>query len=136
MSLLSSFNVQIGEMYGCFESEMDQYSPTSTKLRGRRREKARECRLLHGGMKQPAAVGRNRWMSDLAAAIDGAQQVAWQLGTAPGASAEARELYARLEAARLELEALRSVTAELRQDIERSLVDGHAWFAGSMGPPD
>jgi hypothetical protein len=41
-------------------------------------------------------------MAELAAAIEGAQRVAWQLGSAEHASFEARELYGRLEAARLE----------------------------------
>lgn len=62
-------------------------------------------------------------MAELAAAIDGAQRVAWQLGSAPGGSVEARELYGRLEDARIELERLRGVTAQLRAEVEPWLID-------------
>jgi hypothetical protein len=54
---------------------------------------------------------RREWFAQLANAIDGAQRVAWQLGTSHGVSVEARELYGRLEAARLELESLRAIDA-------------------------
>lgn len=63
-------------------------------------------------MKQIAAW-RAEWFVRLAEAIEGAQRVAWQLRTSESASEEARELYSRLENARLELESLRQV--EVRQ---------------------
>lgn len=46
-------------------------------------------------------------MAELALAIDQAQRVAWRLGVTEGNSAEAMALYARLEAAREELDSLR-----------------------------
>lgn len=66
-------------------------------------------------------------MAELAAAIEGAQRVAWQLGTARGASVEARELYRQLEAARIELERLRGVTAHLREEIDPWLAAQLDW---------
>ena len=68
-------------------------------------------------------------MAELAAAIEGAQRVAWQLGTTPSASLEARELYRQLETARIELERLRGVTAQLREEIE-------PWLADQLGRMD
>ena len=56
-------------------------------------------------MEQIAAL-RAEWLARLADAIEGAQRLAWQLRTSESASLEARELYSRLEAARLELESL------------------------------
>ncbi|MEJ7776773.1 MAG: hypothetical protein WKF52_05180 [Sphingomicrobium sp.] len=81
-----------------------------------------------------AAAVRARWMAELAAAIDGAQRVAWQLGSADGASLEARELYGQLEAARLELEALRGITRRLREELDLWLVD-HLGWPGSLEEP-
>jgi len=75
-------------------------------------------------------------MAELAAAIEGAQRVAWQLGTSNGGSVEARELYGRLEAARVELEALRGVTAQLREELEPWLVEQLGWPSGLAGPAD
>ncbi len=57
--------------------------------------------------KEYAAAERARWLFELAHAIDAAQWVAWELGAGSGRNAEALELYARLEVARAEVEALR-----------------------------
>lgn len=51
---------------------------------------------------------RARWLAQLADAIDQAQLVAWKLGIDGTQSAEAFELYCRLETAREEIEQLRS----------------------------
>ena len=59
-------------------------------------------------MEQIAAL-RAEWFAQLAEAIDGAQHLAWQLGTRESTSTEARELYGRLEAARQELDSLRGL---------------------------
>lgn len=50
---------------------------------------------------------RARWLAELAGAIDQAQMLAFRLGVAEGESAEAKDLHARLEAARMEVESLR-----------------------------
>ena len=59
-------------------------------------------------MEQIAAL-RAEWFAQLAEAIEGAQRLAWQLGTESKTSNEAREIYGRLEAARIELDALRGL---------------------------
>lgn len=56
---------------------------------------------------EATATERSRWLSELAVAIEQAQRVAWQLGVSEGDDPEAKDLYARLEAAREEVESLR-----------------------------
>jgi hypothetical protein len=53
---------------------------------------------------------RERWFAELSDAIEGAQRLAWQLAIRDRTSEEARELYGRLEAAKLELDTLREPT--------------------------
>lgn len=60
---------------------------------------------------------RAQWLLQLSEAIEGAQRVAWQLGAGGGSSGEARELYRRLEAVRMEIEGLR---AACRPTLSRS----------------
>ena len=52
-------------------------------------------------------LSRTRCLDELALAIGQAQRLAWSLGMEDGDCEEARELYARLEAVRTEVEALR-----------------------------
>ena len=73
-------------------------------------------------MEKKAAL-RAEWLARLAEAIDGAQRVAWQLRTDASASTEARELYGRLEAARLEIESLRGVAVRSRERIDGDWLD-------------
>ena len=56
---------------------------------------------------EATATERTRWLSELAIAIEQAQKLAWRLGVSEGDDDEAKALYARLEAAREEVEALR-----------------------------
>ena len=56
---------------------------------------------------EAVASERARWFSELSVAIDQAQKLAWRLGVSEGESAEAMELYARLEVVREEVESLR-----------------------------
>lgn len=56
-------------------------------------------------------VLRTEWLSQIAEAIESAQKLAWQLRTKEGASAEARQLYNRLETARSELETLSGIAS-------------------------
>ncbi len=58
----------------------------------------------------PAAIGRSQGLCDLVRAIDKAQWLAWRLGAVEGRNIQALELYVRLEAVRLEIEALREGT--------------------------
>ena len=90
---------------------------------------------MRGDSEERAAAVRARWMAELATAIEGAQRVAWQLGSAKGGSAEARELYGQLEAARIELEQLRGATRRLREEIDPWLVNQLGW-PGSLDEPE
>lgn len=94
---------------------------------------ARECRPLHRSDDRAAAV-RARWMAELAAAIEGAQRVAWQVGSGHHASSEARELYGELEAARVELETLRGVRRPSPAEIDPWLVEQLGWPGSLEGP--
>jgi hypothetical protein len=49
---------------------------------------------------------RARWLSDLALAIDEAQQLSWRIGISESRNSEALELYVHLEVIRAEVEAL------------------------------
>lgn len=88
--------------------------------------------LSSNGMKQMTAL-REQWFTEISDAIDGAQHLAWQLGARESTSAQARELFGRLEAARMELDSLRERkrTAELRIDP-----DWIQKFGLTMGPVD
>lgn len=67
----------------------------------------------------------------LAEAIDGAQRVAWQLRTSESASAEARELYSRLEYVRLEVESLRQVAVRHSEKTDTDWLKRLGW-GGSL----
>ncbi len=82
---------------------------------------------MRGESEERAAAVRARWMAELAAAIEGAQRVAWQLGSTRYASLEARELYGRLEAARVELESLRLGARAVPEEIDPWLVRQLGW---------
>lgn len=56
---------------------------------------------------RPAEAGRGQWLAELSEAIDQAQQLARTISTALGHCPEAEDLYARLEAIRIEVENLR-----------------------------
>lgn len=81
-------------------------------------------------MEQIAAL-RAEWFVRLAEAIEGAQRVAWQLRTSESASAEARELYDRLENARLELESLRQVAVRHGEKTDADWLKRLGW-SGSL----
>ncbi|QNM83188.1 hypothetical protein H8M03_02195 [Sphingomonas sabuli] len=51
---------------------------------------------------------RAEWLAQITDKIDLAQRLAWELRAHADVSAEARDLYDRLEAARLELDAIRA----------------------------
>ena len=58
------------------------------------------------GEQAAAAARRAQWLADLAEALDEARRLMKQLGATEG-QLEAVELYARIEAIRLEIEAIR-----------------------------
>jgi hypothetical protein len=55
----------------------------------------------------PLGVERSRWLGELAQAIDDAQQLVWEFGSAVGLSGDTLDLYARLEVVRDEIERMR-----------------------------
>ena len=50
-------------------------------------------------------AARLRWLSDLALAIDEAQQLSWRIGVSENRNSAALDLYVRLEIIRAEVEA-------------------------------
>jgi hypothetical protein len=105
-----------------------KFAPQTHLMRVNRPNTPREFGKLRKASDDRVAAVRARWMAELASAIEGAQRVAWQLGSAQHASLEARELYSRLEAARVELESLRRGTRRLRQELD-------PWLVGQLGWP-
>jgi hypothetical protein len=89
---------------------------------------------VDGSANEFAAAQRARWLAELAESIDQAQRVAWRIGLEDGNNAEARELYARLEAARVEVDALRR-GAWSRGPVELSPQWMKSFF-GSSGAAD
>lgn len=81
-------------------------------------------------MDEMAAL-RAEWFAQLAETIEDAQRVAWQLRTREDASSEARELYSRLEAARLELNSLRGADAESSRTFDADWLRALGW-SGSL----
>ncbi len=77
-------------------------------------------------MERIAAL-RAEWLAQLAETIEGAQRLAWQLGTCGGTSAEARELYGQLEVARMELDSLRGMTRGTSIQIEPDWLQKLGW---------
>lgn len=88
--------------------------------------------LNRGG--STAAI-RTRWLAELADAIESAQLLAWQLGTAERPSAEARELYGRLEAARLEVETMRGITVRTPV-VDPAWLEALGWSGSLLDPAD
>ena len=81
-----------------------------------------------------ATMRRARWLAELADSIDQAQRLAWRLGVVEGSNTEAKELYGRLEAARVEVESLRR-GAWTREPVELPPQWMTSWF-GSSGSVD
>ena len=77
---------------------------------------------------QGSAAQRARWLAELADAMEQAQAIAWRLGISEGDDPEAKQLYARLEAARDEVEALRrGIWAGARQQLDPIWMKLLAW---------
>jgi hypothetical protein len=93
---------------------------------------------LHRAPDQAVALERARWLAELAQAIAQAQKLAWSLGVVDGDDEEARELYARLEAVRGEVDALRfGDWVDVRTEIDPKWVkclfaDGQALAAAPL----
>jgi hypothetical protein len=86
-------------------------------------------------MEQSTAL-RAEWLARLSDAIEGAQRVAWQPRTYESASLEARELYSRLETARLELESLRGVAMQAVEKGDPDWLYKLGWGSSLLERPD
>ena len=81
------------------------------------------------------AVSRAHWLAELADAIESAQKLAWQLGTSTQPSGEARKLYGRLEAARIEVESMRGVSAGTPV-MAPAWLDSLGWSGALLDPAE
>ncbi len=79
---------------------------------------------------------RAEWLAQLANAIDSAQRLAWQLGTTNASSSQARELYGKLEQARVELESLRSRNGGGAPTMDPEWLRKLGWMAPDGDCPD
>ena len=85
------------------------------------------------------ALERARWLDQLTAATSEAQKLALDLGLSDAGCAQARELYARLEVVRSEVDSLRfGDWASVRKEIDpiwlENLLDG--WLSDPSDPSD
>ena len=71
---------------------------------------------------------REEWFAQLAETIESAERLAWQLGTDQANSAEARRLYGRLQAAKIELESLRGLARRPTFDIDPKWLQKLGWI--------
>ncbi len=86
-------------------------------------------------MEQMPALGAQLY-ARLTAAIEGAQSLAWQLGTRDSTAAQACELYGRLEAARIELDSLRGLARQPDFGIEANWLQKLGWGESLADPAD
>ena len=85
---------------------------------------------MHRARNQAGALERARWLDELADAIAEAQRLTWRLGVLEGDCEEARILYARLESALAEVEALRfGDWVEVRNEVDPKWI--HRLLSGS-----
>lgn len=84
---------------------------------------------MRGPPDRLVALERARWLDELTDAISQAQRLAWSIGVAECDCPKARQLYARLEAVRSEIDFLRlSDWVAVRKEIDpkwlKRLLDG------------
>lgn len=82
------------------------------------------------------AAIRAEWLAQLAKTIEAAQRLAWQLGTRESACDEARELYGRLEAARLDAHAMLDAAEGQTRNIETDWLQKLGWSGALLDTPD
>ena len=87
-------------------------------------------------MDRAKGTDRARWLAELSVALEQAQQLAWSLGVSEGSSAEARELYGRLEAVRIEVASLRQGQwSQMQPDSDPNWVGLLGWRAPARDGP-
>lgn len=77
------------------------------------------------------AAGRARWLADLAEALDEAHRILFELRLPEERAAEGLDLYARIEAARLEVQSLR-----LSRSIASRTEPGPEWSNFILWSPE
>jgi hypothetical protein len=82
-----------------------------------------------------AGAGRAQWLAELSEALEQAHQLMWKLGIGDGGDPAAMELYLRVEAARLEVQALRlGRRYQTIEDIDPKWIEPLPWKrSGSDG---
>jgi hypothetical protein len=75
-----------------------------------------------------SGAGRARWLAELSEALEQAHQLMWKLGIGDGGGPAAMELYLRVEAARLEVQALRlGRRYQMIDDIDPERTEPQPW---------
>jgi hypothetical protein len=84
---------------------------------------------------ETVAAARAHWLTELADAVERAQRLSWTLGI-EGGNAEAKELYARLEWVRTEIESLRlSGWGDMRQEFTQEWINDLLVAGGLLNAP-
>ena len=75
-----------------------------------------------------SGVGRAQWLAELSEALEQAHALMWKLGIGDGGGPAAMELYLRVEAARLEVQALRlGGRYRMMEDIDPQWTEASPW---------
>lgn len=85
------------------------------------------------GAKELSAAERARWLSELSEALDAAQQLMSRLGIDRAESLEGMELYLRIEAARLQVHALRLGRGRLSEQTDPERTESLPWQRAGNG---
>lgn len=82
-----------------------------------------------------SAVERSSWLAELAEALEQAQKLAWHLGVNHDRGADVMALYGQLEAARLEVQALRLKRGNrVRNNVDPEWPELLPWEKNHAGP--
>jgi hypothetical protein len=75
-----------------------------------------------------SGAGRAQWLAELSEALEQAHDLMWKLGIGDGGGPAAMELYLRVEAARLEVQALRlGRRYQMIEDIDPEWTESLPW---------
>ena len=81
-----------------------------------------------------SAAARAQWLAELSQALDEAHKLMWKLGIGDGGGPAAMELYLRIEAARLEVRALRlGRRNRLTEDTDPEWTESSPWKHSGFG---
>ena len=81
-----------------------------------------------------SAAARAQWLAELSEALEQAHKLMWKLGIGDGGGPAAMELYLRVEAARLEVQALRLGRRDrLTDESNPEWTDSSPWKRAGFG---